>query len=238
MDSRLITMLKDDPLVLEQYRNICAKIFLACGSPEKNCLLITSAVAAEGKSLNALNLAITIAQGTKKKVMLMDADLRNPTLPTLLSIKPDYGLTDYFQYLAKFVNKEDVLLERVICQSGIDRLSLIFAGETNPNPAEILTSKGMPELIAELKRRQKDGYLIIDSPPLIPTSDPIILSQYVDWIILVVQAGKTPRKIVRKAVDLLKTEKILGVILNNLELIPYEYSYGYKPYRYKTAKRS
>jgi len=237
VDPHLITtMLDDDAFALEQYSSLCTKVISACESSGKNCLLVTSSVPSEGKSLNALNLAITIAKMIKEEVILVDGDLRHPALHTLLGIQTNYGLANCFQENSRFLNKEDVLLEKIIRPSGIEHLSLIPAGRVSSNPSEILSSKKMPLLIAELKRRQKNSYLIIDSPPLIPTSDPIILSRYVDWIILVIQAGKTPREIIRKAVDQLETEKILGLVLNNLDYIPYEYSYAYKPYYNRTYK--
>ncbi len=230
MESRLITMLEDDPFTTEQYRSICAKIFLTCGASEKKCILVTSAVPAEGKSLTTLNLAICIAQTTKEEVMVIDGDLRRPALHTLLGINPNHGCVNYFQYMSEHSNKKETLLDGIICQTGINNVSLLPAGEASLNPTKVLNSKIMPELIAELRKRQKNGYIFIDSPPVMPTSDPIILNQYVDWVILVVQAGKAPRKIIHKAAAQLESGKILGVVLNNLDTVSYQYTYGYKPY--------
>ncbi len=230
MDNCLITALKNDPFILDQYRNIATKFLLTCDSPEKNCLLVTSSVLEEGKSLNALNLSMALAQGINKDVILMDGDLHRPALHNLVDVKTNYGLVNYFWNNADFFNNGDMLVEEIIQPSGIEHLSIIPAGKAHPNPPEILNSRKMQALMAKLKQRQKDGYLIIDSPPIIPTFDPIILSQYADGIILVVNAGKTPRGVIRKAVDMLEKEKILGVLLNNLDVIPYEQSYSYQKY--------
>ena len=230
MNNRPVTALKDDPFVLDQYRNIATKFLLTCDSPGRNCLLVTSSVLEEGKSLNALNLATALAQGMHKDVVLVVGDLHRPALHSLMGIKANHGLVNYFWDNVDFFNNGDMLLEEIIQPSGIEHLSIIPAGKPHPNPPEILNSKKMQALMAKLKERQKDGYLIIDSPPIIPTLDPIILSRYADGIILIINAGKTPRGIIRKAVDMLEKEKILGVLLNNLGVIPYEHSYTYGKY--------
>ena len=237
MDPRILTLLNDDHFALEQYRKICTKIHLACDPPEKNCLMITSSVPAEGKSLSALNLAIAIAQGIRREVILIDGDLRYPRLPDFLDIHTDRGLINYLHSNSDFTEDDGYVLESLIQPTGIDYLSLIPAGGISTNPLEILNSRKLAELMAGLKRKQRDSYIIMDSPPVIPASDPVILSQYADWIIYVILAGKTPRETVRKGIESLEGGKILGVILNDMEFMPYEYPDAYRTYYYnKTAK--
>ncbi|MBI5555480.1 MAG: CpsD/CapB family tyrosine-protein kinase [Elusimicrobia bacterium] len=233
MNPYLLTMLGKDPFILDQYRNLCTKIIWTCAVSDKRCLLITSSVASEGKSLTSLNLAISIAEMKKEQVILVDGDLRHPSLHKFLDIQPEHGLLSYFQNEAGYFGKEDDIFSKIVYPSGIDNISLIPVEKSVSNPAEVLTSGKMPDLIRELKQRYKNGYIIIDSPPVVPISDAIILSHYVDGVIFLVKAGGPPREVVHKAVALLENKKILGVILNNINLVSYEYPYGYKSYHYK-----
>ena len=226
LDSRLIALTDKNSFIAEQYRNLRAKILLATEDSSKKTILVTSAVPGEGKSLTSINLAITIAQGIQEKVLLVDADLRHPSLHTLLGIKPEKGLSDYL--------REEIDLESIILSTPADKLSLLPVGNPAPNPSELLESQKMRDLIKALKRRYPDRFIIFDSPPTIPTADPIILAKMIDWIIFVILAGKTPRETISRALASYEPKNILGIILNRLEILPAEYSYGYKHKHYYT----
>ncbi len=233
MNPYLIHMLEKDSFILDQYRNLCTKIVWTCASSGKKCLLLTSSVSSEGKSLTSLNLAISIAEMKKEQVILIDGDLRHPSLHKFLDIQPEYGLVSYFQNETEYFGKENDIFNKIVYPSGIDNISIIPVEKNVSNPTEILTSEKVPDLLKELPQKYKNAYIIIDSPPVIPISDAIILSRYVDCVIFLVKAGGPPREIVQKAVNLLECKKILGVILNNINLVSYEYPYGYKNYHYK-----
>ena len=233
MNPYLIPMLGEDTFILDQYRNLCTKIIWSSASSDKKCILITSSVSSEGKSLTSLNLAISIAERKKEQVIVIDGDLRHPSLHKFLDIQPEYGLVSYFQNEADYFSKENDLLGRIVYPSGISNVSLIPAEKCVSNPTEILTSEKIADLLKELKHRYRNSYIIVDSPPVVPISDAIILSHYVDWVIFLVKVGGPPREVVQKAVNLIEYKKILGVILNNVDLVSYEYPYGYKSYHYK-----
>ncbi len=224
MDPRLITFTNKNSLIAEQYRNLRAKISLATESSAGKTILVTSAVPGEGKSLTSTNMAITIAQGVQETVLLVDADLRHPSLHVLFGIHPEKGLTDYL--------KNDISLESISLATPVDGLSFIPAGNPVSNPSELLASQKMKDLVQELKTRYSNKFIIFDSPPVIPTSDPIILARMLDWTIFVILAGKTPRETVARAIGIYELKNILGIVLNNLETMPLEYSYGYKQKRY------
>lgn len=224
IDPHLIALTDKNSAVGEQYRNLRARISLATESSAGKSILFTSAVPGEGKTLTSANMAITIAQGVQKKVLLIDADLRHPSLHKVLGINAEKGLTDYL--------KGDISLESIFLSASVDGLTFIPAGKPAPNPAELLESQRMKDLVKELKTRYSDGFIIFDSPPIIPTSDPIILAQMIDWTIFVVLAGRTPRETIARALASYGLKNILGIILNKLETLPLEYQYGYQRKQY------
>lgn len=220
---RLINLTDKSSFILEQYRSIRAKILLAAEETSKRTILFTSAVPGEGKTLTSVNIAMTIAQGVEEKVLLIDGDLRNPMVHKLFGIIPEKGLSDYL--------RGEIDYESIVLDTPIDKLKLIPAGSLISNPSELLKSEKMSALIYELKTRYPDRFIIFDSPPIIPTSDPIILSCLLDWTILVVLAGKTPRETVSRALGTYEFRNILGIILNKVDVLPPEYAYGYNKYK-------
>ncbi|MBI5789543.1 MAG: polysaccharide biosynthesis tyrosine autokinase [Candidatus Schekmanbacteria bacterium] len=223
-DNRLISILDKNSFIAEQYRSIRAKILLSTESSYKKTILVTSSVPKEGKTLTAANLSISIAQGMQEKVLLIDSDLRQPTLHKIFQITPLNGLSDYLTH--------DLHLEEVILPTHVEKLSIIPAGSLVSNPFELLATEKMSSLIMELRAQVPDRFIIFDSPPLIPVSDTMILAKMVDWTIFVILAGQTPRDLVAKALTSYGRNNILGVILNRLEVPPNEYSYSKYYYRY------
>jgi exopolysaccharide/PEP-CTERM locus tyrosine autokinase len=212
-----------DPLsaAAEQYRKLKARILASTRQNNTNTLMVASSDVAEGKSITAINLAISLAQGIDHTVLLVDADLRKPSIARYLGIEAERGLSEY---LAGKVELPDVLIH-----TGIGRLVILPAGSQSDNPAELLSSNRMKELVMEMKHRYSDRYIIFDSSPILVSADAISLSANVDSILLVIQAAKTPVKVVEKAVSLIKNTPILGVVYNNVpdymgkNLYPYIY---------------
>jgi len=217
--SRLVTLTAPQSPEAEQYKKLRTRILKLTKPNSQNALMITSALANEGKTLTALNLAVAITQGIHETVLLVDCDLRRPSLHKLLGIDVKYGLSDYLT--------KNVDLSKLLVKTEISKLTLLLAGNPPQNPSELLASEKMQDLVKELKTRYNNRYVIFDSTPLLPTTDPSVLGPQVDGIILVVQAGRTPREDVANALKLLEGMNVLGVVLNGLSTISRRYYYHY-----------
>lgn len=178
-----------------------------------NSLLVTSARPGEGKTFTSINLAVSIAQQLDRSVLLVDADLRDPWknhcdfAGDFFGIKADAGLADYL--------KTDVELSEVLINPGIEKLTILPAGRALPNSAELLGSVKMEELIVEVKSRYgSERVIIFDSPALLACTDPLVFSDMIDGILLVVEAEKTTPDELNKAVQLLKDRQLLGTVFN------------------------
>lgn len=211
LDDKLVAYFQPASIAAEQFRGLRTFI-MRSGQDDRSpkTLLVTSAMAGEGKSLVAINLAIIIATELHSHALLVDCDLRSPSLSRMFGLEEKIGLSDY---LAGNAETEDILIK-----TPIDKLSFISGGSIKENPAELVGSNKMKSLITELKSRYKDRYIIFDSSPVLATTEPTILNKMLDGIIMVVMSGETSRESIARAMKVLEKEKILGVVLNNLEL--------------------
>ena len=220
VDSRVISYFDPKSPITEQYKILRTNVLsLQKGKPIKT-IVITSAIHSEGKTVTALNLAIAMAQATNKpKILLLDADLRRGRLAKYLGVRPNVGLSELLRNQAK--------LEDALFKIDLENLTVIAAGANPANPVELLGSENMKSLLSNLKT--KFDYIFIDSPPLISVTDPGILGSQADGVLMVIQAGRTQRGIVRHATELLHQAqaKILGYILTNIEYHLPEYIYRY-----------
>jgi len=178
------------------------------GENHPRTILVSSALAGEGKSTVSANLAVAISQMIGEYVLLIDSDLRRPDLHNFFGMQPKPGLAEY---LAEELDLADLLVK-----TEFEKLTLLQAGKVAANSTELLHSDKMRNLIKELKSRYSDRYIIIDSPPLLSTSEPDVLAEQVDGIVLVVRAGMTPREIVEDILSQLNPDKILGVVMNDV----------------------
>lgn len=217
--NRLVTLTAPQSIEAEQYKKLRTQILQRTKPNFQNTLMITSAIAGEGKTLTAFNLAIAIAQGVHETVLLVDCDFRRPCIHKLLDIEPKYGLSDYLT--------KNIDLSKLLVKTEINKLTILPAGQMPLNPSELLASEKMKSLVKEIKHRYQDRYILFDSAPLLPTTDPSILARQVDGVILVVQAGRTPRADVTSALKLLEGVNVLGVVLNSLDVISPNYYYYY-----------
>lgn len=213
--------------VVEAYRMLRTSVLLsAAGNPPKT-ILFTSGQPGEGKTTTAINTAISLSQ-LGASILLIDADLRRPTVHRVFKMNPTQGLSTYLS--------RQVEVEPLIQTLWVPNLSILPCGPIPPNPAELISSDRMKELLRDLSG--KYDHILIDSPPLTNVTDPVILSTMVDGVILVVQAGRTTRDLVRRARTELSSvgAKIFGVVLNNLDIKREGYdsylstygSYGYE----------
>ncbi len=219
--------------VVEAYRMLRTSVLLsAAGNPPKT-ILFTSGQPGEGKTTTAINTAISLSQ-LGASVLLIDADLRRPTVHRVFKMGQSQGLSTYLS--------RQVEIDPLINKLWVPNLSVLPCGPIPPNPAELISSERMRLLLKELG--QKYDHILIDSPPLINVTDPVILSTMVDGVILVVQAGRSTRDIVRRARQELNSvgAKVFGVVLNNLDIKREGYdsylaTYGNYGYGEKQAAR-
>ena len=199
--------MRDSSSVSEAYRVVRTSVLLsAAGSPPKT-ILLTSGRPGEGKTTTVVNTAMSLAQ-LGSSVLIIDADLRKPATHKGLNVQNDWGLSTFLSRNAE--------LDGLIQKLQIPNLSLLACGPIPPNPAELLSSNRMKELMRLVTERY--DHVLIDSPPLLYVTDSVILSTLVEGVILVVHGGKSTREGVRQSRNMLTNvgAKIFGVVLNNV----------------------
>lgn len=213
---KLMARIEPQSIVAEQYRTIRTNINFSFPSLDTQTILFTSASKEEGKSTTASNMAIVFAEAGKR-VLLVDADMRRPTLHHTFKLSNRIGL-------ANLLIKKGRLTDTVR-QSGIKGLDLLMCGHIPPNPAELLSSPVFDSLLNEMK--MKYDLIIFDSPPILSVTDSLILANKCDGTVLVVNTGKTEKQMVVKARDALASAKafIVGVVLNNYKIGKDSYLY-------------
>lgn len=174
---------------------------------EVQILMVTSALDGEGKTLTALNLAISFSQQIDRAVLLVEADLRQPSLKEILGLDPALpGLADHLL--------DQRPIEELLVCPGIKGLTVLPAGRAVPNSPEILGSQRMKDFLDALRREFAGWVMIFDTPPLLEAADGLVFSEMADGIVLVVEAGRTPMDKVNRARRLLQGRNLLGLILN------------------------
>lgn len=191
----------------ERFNQLRTQVFQRTRPKGWNTVQVTSFGVGEGKSTIAANLAVSIARDTRQTTLLVELDFRRPCLARLLGLDPKRaGLKSYFL--------GDTPLQELFVSPGIKKLAMLPAGGQVDNPAELLGSPKMEALIAELKRRYCDRYIIFDTPGISLCPDPLIVSEYVDSIIMVARNGWTTRESIRAAAEKIPKAKLLGVLMN------------------------
>lgn len=187
----------------------------------------TSALHNEGKTLTSANCAVALAQDLEAKVLLIDGDLRKGSLHTLFNVPNEIGLSDLLA--------NDFDYSVALTQTPVENLFLIPRGKTPRNPSELIGSRKMRFILEHLKE-EPFTYVIIDTPPLTPFSDAAVMGVHTDGVILVVQANRTQREVIRKAKEFLEQthNKLLGFVLNQVDHYASD-MYGYYHYYYKEA---
>jgi len=209
----------------EAFRTVRTAILLSSADNPPRVILVTSGQKSEGKTTLITNLAVTIAQ-SGSSVLLIDADLRRPAVHKHFGIDgTSAGLVDFLAGQAE--------LEKIINRTAIENLSVITSGPIPPNPSELLGSKKMAGVL-DLLSKQFD-YIFVDAPPVLPVTDAVVLSRFVDGVVLVVRGQETQTHVAREAVSKLRQvgAKVLGTVLNDVDLRSGDYYYyrrGYYSY--------
>jgi protein-tyrosine kinase len=195
--------------ISEEFRKLKTELIkLTKGDTLKNTVQITSAVPHEGKSLTALNLAISLAQEYDHTVLLIDADFRRPSIHRYLGIEQQKGFSDCLLGEAE--------IGEVLIPTGIGRLSIITSGREVLNPAELFASQKAEALIADMKNRYQDRFIIFDSPPVLPFAEARTLAHLVDGVLFVVKEQLASQKNVKEAISALKGCGLLGMVYNDV----------------------
>ncbi len=220
----LITISEPRSPVSEAFRSLRTSIQYTSVDFPLRKILVTSPMQGEGKTTIATNLGIVLAQGGKK-VSLVDADLRRPTLHRKMRVSNRRGLTSLFM-------GEDIHLDGALRESSVSGLFLLTSGNLPPNPAELMGSERMRRVLSNIEERS--DVVVVDSPPVTAVTDAVILSKHVDGILLVMQPGKTKLAAAQKIVEELRRvgANLIGVVLNNVgangsRYYSYYYSYYY-----------
>jgi protein-tyrosine kinase len=193
-------------------------LFPSEGQPPRK-ILVTSPLPGDGKSFVSANLAISIALSVEEYVLLIDCDIRKPTIHQSFGLGQTSGLSEY---LAMGTD-----LSKLLLKSPVPKLTILPAGRPPHNPTELLTSKRMKELVREVATRYDDRFVILESPPPAMAAETSALINLVDGVICVVKAGKTPMKAVSEIVELIGKDKMLGIVLNYSDQGAKKY-YGYE----------
>jgi capsular exopolysaccharide synthesis family protein len=221
--SKLVSILAPKSVPSEQYRALKAKLFQMRKTSATKIILVSSAAPSEGKTLTAVNLALTIAQEIDQKVLLVDGDLRRPSVHKVLGIEKADGLSDLL--VGRFTQQEAVL------STEIPNFYVVPAGTVPENPAELLNGQMMRNFVTSIA--EQFDWVILDSPPIVPLADAELLSSLVDGVLLVVRAYQTPTDLIVKSLQTLHGKRILGIVFNGIEKSRsphYEnYYYSYPP---------
>lgn len=214
----LITKLNPRSPISEQYRTIRTNLQFASVDDELHSMLVTSSGPSEGKSTITANLAIVNAQ-QGKKVLLIDADMRKPTVHYTFRLDNLRGLSN--------VLVGEHTLEQALNKEAEENLDILSSGPIPPNPSELLASKRLKELITEAKERY--DIIIFDTPPVLAVTDAQILADSVDGTLLVIRSGETEKEAALKAKEALEPAraKLLGTVLNDREKAANSYYYYY-----------
>jgi capsular exopolysaccharide synthesis family protein len=201
----------------EQIRKLRTYIFHLADRKIPRVIMVTSSLPGEGKSVIASNLAISIAKGEDQHVLLVDCDLRKPSLFELFKYPPSKGVSEIIQGKAQIAD--------CLIKTPIEKLTILPAAKDAPtNPSELLESKNTGTLIKNL-------FVIIDTPPIQATVDPKILADVVEGIIMVARYRYTREADFKMALDVLPKDKVIGIVLNAVDELP-DKKFSYKKYKY------
>jgi exopolysaccharide/PEP-CTERM locus tyrosine autokinase len=207
-EHRIVTLL-NNPEATDCYNLLRIQVLERTRREGQNAIMVTSPLDGEGKTVTAINLAASIAREAEQTALLVDVNLRRPKVHEYLGCAIDAGLCDYLL--------DDVPLKELLFNPEIDRLVVLPAGTPSAESTRILGSPKMENLIQEMRSRYCDRYIIFDCPALLTSPDAIAFSSHVDSVILVVEAGKTPKGEIVRALELLKGRYIIGFFVNRLK---------------------
>ena len=221
VDPALVSLVKPQSYEAEQFKLIRTNLLYAASKKQPRSILVTGPSPGEGKTFVASNLAISVASSIEKYVLLMDCDLRRPAVHERFGFGKVPGLSEYLS--------RGTSLQSLLLNTKLGRLTILPAGTPPRNPSELMSSERMSTLIEEVTKRYSDRLIIIDSPPPPLTAETGVIARQVDGILLVVKHRKTNLNVLRKMIERLGKENILGCVVNYFEASSLNYD-GYRSY--------
>jgi non-specific protein-tyrosine kinase len=216
--NRCILHRPQDSVEVDAYRVLRTKILQKCKEKGGNTIMVTSAVPGEGKTLNAVNIAVTLAKEFQQTVLLVDCDLRRQTVHRYFGYESDKGLIDYLL--------NDTPVSELMTWPGIEKLTVLSGGRPISGGSELLGSRRMKELVEDMKTRYPERYIIFDVPPLLAGADALAFVPLVDHVVVVVREGETPAGAINQAMKLIPPEKVLGLVLNGQKNLSHMVAYS------------
>lgn len=206
MDRNLVAWNAPNSYEAEQFRILKTKLLFPISGKAARSIMVTSGFRGVGKSFVSANLAVSIAQSIDQHVLLMDCDMRKPSLHKIFGYGDVHGLSDHLA--------NDAQLSELLLKTMLPKLTLFPAGPSPPNPAELLISNKMKNLLDELWERYDDRYIVIDAPPSRIMAETNAIARKIDAVILVVKYGETPSESIVELIDAIGKDKIASVFIN------------------------
>lgn len=217
LDKRIISALPEHEFK-DSYRMLRTRVLQSMRNNEWTSVAVTGPASGCGKTLTAINLAVSLAMEVSSTVLLVDLDLRAPAVHKYFGYEPDFGI-------ASFING-DVPLNKLLFSPGIERLVILPGLDVVANSSEMLRSPRMVALVNELTTRYPDRLVVFDLPPVLAADDALAFSPYTDCILMVAESGATKKDDLQKAYEVLKGTPIVGTVLNKSESPSVGYGYG------------
>jgi len=211
LESYPLVALEKDSVAAEQYRILREQVRTLRNQTGARSISVTSPLKNDGKTMVAVNLAVALAAGGEERVLLVDGDLRDPSVHKYFGVLRYPGLADYLSA------KRRGSLSSYLSPTPVPGLQIMPAGNVSELAAELLAKDRLARLLEDVASAYPECQVIIDSPPVLATSDPLVLAREVGGVIMVIRAGRTHREYLKKAVDVLNSPKLMGVVLNGAE---------------------
>ena len=227
LHTRLVLFTDPQSTGCEQYRTLRTQVFHAAERQLTQVILVTSAVAGEGKTSTILNLAWAIAQSKEKRVLVIDSDLRRPSVSSYLGLDFELGF-------GEVINEVSEALPSIV-RVADSSLYILSSSREAAQPAESLSKERVGETLNELRRYF--DYILIDAPPVVAFADARLLANHADAVIVVVRAGVAGHSTVERAIEALPSNRILGVVLNGADQMSEVGYYGYYGYGYGYSRQ-
>jgi capsular exopolysaccharide synthesis family protein len=217
LENRVIAALPEHKFK-DSYRMLRTRVLQTMRNNNWTSVAVTGPATGCGKTLTAINLAVSLAMEVTNTVLLVDLDLRKPAVHKYFGYEPELGLSDYLT--------TDVPLHQLLFTPAIDRLVVLPGRNALPNSAEMLRSPRMVALVSELKMRYPDRLIVYDLPPILAADDALSFSPYTDCILMVAESGGTKKEDLQKAYEIVKNAPLVGTVLNKSEVPATGYGYG------------
>jgi len=222
LDRHLVSLTAPASFAAEQYQGLRLTIERVARSRDVKVIAVSSPAAGDGKTVTSINLAGALARGSNDRVLLIDADLRRPSVGSLLGIgREERGLAD-------MLAEGGPALGDVARPTPLANLSVLTAGTPRGGVSELLRSASLDTMLRDARRQY--AYVVVDTPPLLPVFDSALLAKVVDGVLLVISANQTPRKLLGEALNMLEPSKVLGIVFNRDDRPLFGYYNSYNRY--------